>query len=61
MSKSWEYLTKGNRWVELVKDKYEEKAKDERPIRIKFDTGNYKVVKNVAFLPEGEPSYLKAT
>ena len=40
MSKSWEYLTKGNRWVELVKDKYEEKAKEERPIRIKFDTGN---------------------
>ena len=61
MSKSWQYQTKGNKWVELIKDKYEEKLKDQRPIRILFKTGNYKVVKNVASLPEGEPSYLKAT
>lgn len=60
MSKSWQYQTKGNKWVELIKDKYEEKLKDQRPIRILFETGNYKVVKNTEFLPEGHPTFFKA-
>ena len=57
MSKSWQYQTKGNKWVELIKDKYQEKLDAQRPIRILFETGNYKVVKNTEFLPEGHPTF----
>jgi len=55
MSKTFKAFA-GKNWVTLTSgDAFREADKAGKPIRVEFDNGSFKVIKNLDKLPEGQP------
>ena len=58
--KTFEFLTKANKWQAIVDNGYADKKKSGVPCRIVHENGSYKVIANVDAIPEGMDTRFKA-
>ena len=53
MTKTFQFLTNGNKWQSLKKGGYQEKKEAGRPVRILHANGSFFTIANQDALPEG--------
>tara|TARA_R100001244_G_scaffold81016_2_gene63285 strand:+ start:69 stop:287 length:219 start_codon:yes stop_codon:yes gene_type:complete len=58
--KTFEFLTKANKWQAIVDNGYADKKKSGVPCRIIHENGSWKVIANVDAIPEGMDTRFKA-
>jgi hypothetical protein len=58
--KTFQFLTKANKWQAIVDNGYADKKKQGVPCRIVHENGSWKVIANVEAMPEGMDTRFKA-